>query len=275
MEEKERAIRTMKSDADELTQREQSFIDLVAEEAKLREADRPPIRIGTGKKKGGSKLPLISALVVALALAAGGIYFFILGTPQQNQKPSVPAGPIIPRPIVNAQEAYAITIEEGDRTGLLEELGEGLTRAKGDTSFWYLPILVRGKGILAARDFFKTLRISVPSEGFWTGTGSGWNLFAYGEDFVFIFEVAEKNKVHGAMLAWERILPQQLSIILRGVSTVGNFEDKIIKNIDVRVGKLETVAQQAVSWGVVSEKFLVITTSEKALRAAIDRLVIE
>jgi len=282
MPEIERAIRTMKSDADELVKKEQSsFIDLVAEQAKARERggpSGPPIRIGPAHKKSRAKIIFTVVTVILLAAGGGSAYFFLSKEEGVEPKPIVRPGPEIPRPTINAQKTSAITIQEDDRTGLLSEMSGGLLRSRNDTNFWYLPVLVTNSGrdthIATPRELFQTLRISVPSEDFWGGIENTFNLYVYGEDFIFIFPVRQEPKVKGAMLAWERILPQQFATIIRGAgASPRTFEDKIIKNIDVRIAQFSETQGRAVAWAVVSGKFLALATSEAAIRAVIDRLV--
>ena len=200
MEGKERAIRTMKGDADELVKKEQSsFIDLVAEQAKMRERGGPPIRINPLRKKSYAKI--IFVIFAVLIFAGGGIGAYLFIASKKNPDgptPVVRPGPDIPRPIINAQKTSIITIQNDDRTGLLSEMSGGILRSKGDSNFWYLPILITDSGrdthLSSTRELFQTLKISVPSEDFWGGVADSFNLYAYGEDFVFIFPIMEKPK---------------------------------------------------------------------------------
>lgn len=272
-------MRTMKSDAEELTRREQaSFIDLVAEEAKLREKKEPQIRIRAPKK---SRAKIIFAALAIIILAAGGAGMYVFLSKEKNIEQPLPDGGVdIPRPIINAQKMQSIKIPKDDRTGLLSEMASALSQSRGDKNFWYLPIVITDAGrdtyIATPREFFQTLRISVPSDDFWNGIGDVWNLYSYDEDFIFIFAVRDKPTLYGAMLSWERILPQQLAtIIRRAKASPRTFSDKIIKNIDVRIANLAETDGHAVAWAIKGKDFLIIATSESAIRASIDRLVSE
>ncbi len=272
-------IRTMKSDAEELLKHEQSsFIDMIAEEAKLRQKSRAPISVGPKRQTSPAKIIFGILLVVVIGAGGAAGYYFLS---QKNNEPPprpVPQGPDIPRPFINAQKTDVIKIPQGDRTGLLSAFGAELLNSRKDTNFWYLPLVVtesdKPAHIATPTELFQTLRITPASGDFFDGIENRWNLYAYGEDLIFVFTIRDRSRVQGAMLLWERTLPQQLSPLIAGSkATPRMFEDKIIKNNDARIATLPETTIHAVAYSVgVSGTYLVITTSEAALRATIDRL---
>jgi hypothetical protein len=273
-------IRTMKTDADELLQKEKaSFLDLFTKEEqarreKMAKPQVPKLTVGTAANSGQSNVwkgIAIVLIVLILMAVAGSIVYFVLG--RDGQPPPVGGNePTIPTPqsafLRTVQESSVISVRPDDRTGVLT----GFETIPIANAYTYAPIFIESRGFMTTRDFFETLRINPPSQDFYNGVGNRIDLYKFGRDAVFIIEVTDKDKTQGNMLAWESQLHKQIVPTFRGVAIQqAQFSDRLISNVDARVARGE--GDLALGYSIVRGQFLVITTSESLLKVTIERLL--
>lgn len=275
-------IRTMKGDAEQLLRRDQtSFADIYAQQQKsIREGNYQLARPYNAPERSAVPRLLGILLFVMLLLGAGGAgyYFFVLKKQNAGGGGGPVAGPEYPRPIINPQTTSVVQFRKGDRTGLLQEL-ERFGRQNVENTFVYLPVLSAPAGkeytLTSAKEFLQTLEIAPPSEDFYTNLTGEWNAYYYGRDLVFVFGVKNESVARGVMFSWERTLMRQFATLLREKDPgIIEFHDTIIRNTDARFGRYADPSQRIVGHGVARQEVLVIASSEKSLKAAIERLVV-
>jgi hypothetical protein len=275
-------IRTMKSDAEQLLQRDQtSFADIYAQQQKsIREGNYQLARPYSAPRKNMASRALGIFLFLILLMGAGstGYYFLVLNKQTSGGK----GGPTVelqyPRPIINPQATSVIQFRKKDRTGLLQEL-ERFGRQNVENTFAYLPILSAPAGkeytLTSAKEFFETLEISPPSEDFYVNLTGEWNAYYYGRDLVFVFGIKNEGAARGVMFSWERSLMRQFATLLREKDPgIIEFRDTIIRNTDARFGRYLDPSQHIVGYAVARKELLVIASSERSLKATIERLVV-
>ena len=271
-------IRTMKTDSDELLQKEKSsFLDLFTKEGERRAMEGMPLptaRIGmpqeTTQRNPWKMVALFLGGLIVLGALAFGAYFFLPDLLRTNPK-EIPKGPDIPRPLIkSAQKNQTIEVRKNDRTGLLAKIEE----VPRDSTYTYIPILTEGGQIMRVKEFFDTVRIAPPSRDFYNGISDRIDVYKLGNDIVFVFEVRDKEKTQGNLIEWEHTLPQDfLTIFLAREAGAFHFSDRLIRNVDARVALEENPPDtHALSYSV-REDFFILTTSEEALRATIDRVL--
>ena len=102
-----------------------------------------------------------------------------------------------------------------------------------------------------------------------------WNIYTHSGNLVLVFETKDWRATWGSMLAWERILGDDFSQILPQTPDPGmhNFSDAVIKNEDARIGSLSSNNASHLAYAVSLRQFLVITSSEEALRDTLELMV--
>ncbi|MEK7649595.1 MAG: hypothetical protein AAB367_01335 [Patescibacteria group bacterium] len=273
-------IRTMKTDAEQLLQRDQvSFADIYAQQQKSIKAG--DYQIAPRRSAPGIAPRILGVflfIMLLLGAAGGGYYFFVLKNPNAGGGGAPIAGPEYPRPIINSQTTSVIQYRRGDRTGLFQEL-ERFGRQNADNTFVYLPVLSADAGkeyaLTSPKEFLETLEIFPPSGDFYTNLTGEWNTYYYGSDLVFIFGIKNEGAIRGTMFSWETTLMRQFASLLRERDPgIIEFNDTIIRNTDARFGRYGEASQRIVGYGIARKELLVIATSERSLKAAIERLVV-
>jgi len=272
----------MKGDAEQLLRRDQtSFADIYAQQQRTRREGGYELARPYNAPR-PSTAPRVLGIFLFLMLLAGaggaGYYFFVLKKQSGDLGGGSVAGPQYPRPIINPQTTSVIQFRKGDRTGLFQEL-ERFGRQNVENTFVYLPILSAQAGkeyaLTPAKEFLETLEILPPSEDFYGNLTGEWNAYYYGRDLVFVFGVKDESVARGVMFTWERSLLRQFAAILREKDPgIVDFQDLIIRNTDARFARYGGSSQHTVSYGVARKEMLVIATTERSLKAAIERLVV-
>lgn len=270
---REPSIRTMRTDAEEVSrQQKTSFLDLFSKE---QGSGKAPLRynpVPQRSRNWGRIVGVIFFLLLIVGGAAGAYWYFTKKTPDTTVKPAE-----IPRPFINSFETKKITTKMGDRTGMLLELERRLAEGSVIGDYVYLPLYFFDFGVpeffSKPKDFFDILRMTPPAD-FYDNISTRWNLYLYSSNYVLVLETTDRMKTLGSMLRWEETIRDDFRPLIAS-TTPGEhpFNDMIIKNVDVRIARLSDTSDSALSHAIVLGKFLVIATSEKSLRATIDRLV--
>lgn len=272
----------MRGDAEQLLRRDQtSFADIYAQQQKsIREGNYQLARPYNTARVSAAPRILGIFLFVMLLLGAGGAgYYFFVTKKQNNGGGGGPvAGPAYPRPIINPQTTSVIQFRKSDRTGLFQEI-ERFGRQNADNTFVYMPVLSADAGkeyaLTSAKEFLDTLEIVPPSGDFYTNLTGEWNAYYYGRDLVFVFGIKSESAARGVMFSWERTLLRQYTSLLRENDPgIVEFHDVIIRNTDARFGRYLDPSQHIVGYGIARKELLVIATTERSLKAAIERLVV-
>jgi hypothetical protein len=269
--ESEPTIRTMKTDTEELMQKEKStFLEMFSrrEDTRYDKGYQPtPPR---ARRSYGRAIAILVALLVLAGIGAG-VYWYI----KQKPKEAPPITVSIPRSVINPQKTEKIKTKTGDRTGILLAL-KAIAKSS-DSDLWYIPVTVADLGVperlATPKDFFDTLRITPPAAFYDTLTGK-WNLYLQSGSFIFLFEIKDRANALGAILGWEESMPSDLGpIVDRTNIGLRIYQDIIIKNVDARLTKPSNT--DSTMWGhsIVLGKYLVIATSEETLKTTIERIV--
>jgi hypothetical protein len=271
---REPSIRTMKTDAEELSRQEKtSFLDLFSKG----QVSRAPLQYNPVPKRRRNWARIFSIIFVVLAVcgaAFGGAYYYL------NKKPVTPAPNTkveIPRPFINAFETKKISTKAGDRTGILGELESRQKEGSVIGDYVYIPLFFYDFGkpeyVASPKDFFDILRMTPPTDLLGTLTNR-WNLYLYGGSYVLVMETADRMKTWDQMKSWEERIGEDFRPLVTS-TTPGEhpFKDMIIKNVDVRISRLSDTSDSVIAHAIVLGKFAIVATSEKSLRATIDRLV--
>ncbi len=272
----------MRGDAEQLLRRDQiSFADIYAQQQKsIREGNYQLARPHNAPSPSNTGRILSVFLFIMLLMGAGGAgyYFFIIKKQNTGGGGGPVAGPEYPRPIINPQTTSVIKFRRGDRTGLFQEI-ERFGRQNANNTFTYLPVLSADAGkdytLTSPKEFLETLEIFAPSSDFYTNLTSEWNAYYYGSDLVFVFGIKNESTARGVMFSWERTLLRQFTSLLRENDPgIVEFRDVIIRNTDTRFGRYGEGSLRIVGYGIARKELLVIATSERSLKAAIERLVV-
>ncbi len=272
----------MKGDAEQLLQRDQvSFADIYAQQQKaIKAGDYQLARPYRAPQQSAAQRFLGVFLFIMLLMSAGGAgyYFLILKKRNVGDRSPIVTQPEYPRPIINPHTTSVITFRKKDRTGLFQEL-ERFGRQNAENTFMYLPIFSSSAGepnkLTSPQDFFETLEIAPPTGDFYTNLTGEWNAYYYGNDLLFIFTIKKESIARRAMFDWESALMNQFAALLDQLNP-GNieFHDVIIRNTDARLGRYGNASQKIIGYGIARKELLVIATTERSLKAAIERLVV-
>lgn len=269
-------IRTMKGDLEELMTKRNAPLaaDRIAE--KLDQGAPSPYAHTESTR---SKLKIILAVIFIVLPILGGVGYVYI----QKTFPSVmPSQTLtVPRPFVTTEKTEEMRIAEGARGALLDTLRE--KRAKSIASLVYLPYIIISKDaegreltrIATPKEFFDTLRISPPVD-FFTAITEKWNIYGYRGHLVFVFEIRNMRSMWGTLLTeWEKRLQKDFVQFFPATPDEGAhaFEDTIIKNDDARVVHLSATSDLVVGYTTVLGTYLIMSTSENALRDIHDTFV--
>ena len=178
-----------------------------------------------------------------------------------------------------------VYLTDGDFTELASKITEKFQNQYSYNSFTYLPLFKNGTA-LDAENFFKTLDIFPPAD-FLKSLDKNFLLAVYTDNnrfnnLIFAFKVNFYERAYSAIFEWEDeilkdlipILPEELQakkVVFE--NNAGDFYDKIISNIDARIMETND-GKPLIVYAFFARKFLIITTSEKAFKTAVDRLKI-
>ncbi len=266
------AIRTMKSDIEEMFKTSKSsLIKIVGQE--MTEAR------GTIEKKEAKKYyMLIGGCLAALALLAGGAYLLFSGETPKD----VPAKLITPAPFFATETSRTVGVKIQDRAQFIRLLEDSMREREREGTVKRIIIKVQegqNERFASMTDFFGFWRIAPPK-----------NLLAQIEPplMVFIYygkdgsrlglaaKVRDLDRAFGEMLWWESSLLRDLQPLFFNESPetiLALFEDRTYRNIDWRYLKLSQNLDFGIGHAVFpARNMLILTTSKETMETVISRL---
>lgn len=266
------AIRTMKSDVEELVQKTKpSFLDMVSQE--VRRSTPPASFPRTGRKwifvgAGGGAL--------LIAAAAALILFF-----RQTGEEPQPA-PVVPPPFFITETSRTITVREGDRSLFLRLFEDAAREEELLDTMKRVVIKLRTDSeerILSLAELFSFYRITPPAN-FIPITGAPLMTFFHqssaGLRFGFAVRIRDQERALAEILKWEPSLLLDFRPFLfdeEPEQAIAPFEDRIYRNIDWRFLKLSATGDLGIAYGVFPARdLLIFTISKESFEAVINRL---
>lgn len=269
-------IRTMKTDvAEYLKETKPSLLSILTREMKPDGTAQEP---GYKLKTHPRWLPLLAVLGIVLLLAGGGYGIFVYFKGGENGN----GGSIIapPKPIFATEKTRTILArEDADILRSLQTLGDENERDGLVTKLDMRMLETKEATPLTPEMFLKTIGAKPPSE-FYTNHTSALHTFLYSDRGFSRFGVLLITR-NGArslqqMLSWEPTIQRDLEPMFLGrlpESAVGVFTDKRYRNINYRFLPLSRSEDLGVGYFLFDvKKYVIITTSEKAIEVIINRL---
>ena len=272
-------LRTMKYDAQRyLKDKNISFLDLVSQEKEYAREHPQQFQV---KERASEQIWFRSIVgliaVVFLGIIGYGTYVFLA---TRNSLPSAEGIPA--RSFIHTEEREVITVREGDRTGLLTKLEAARRDRLPSRSIKHVVVradsLSGSSHFASAKNFFQTLDFKTPS-GLEENLNDKFDFLLYfkerGADGGFIFEPKDTNRALAQMLSWESTILLDFRHLYfdNDVTQPGQlFQDKIIKNVDVRSISLPEGLNFV--YGIFAGRFLIISTSEEAMEVILGRLFV-
>ena len=264
--------RTMKTDLDELTHKQDaSLVDLAARANENRYKEGYVSHRNSGPSTYLKFTVIGLALVVIPTTIGGGIYLYLKW---HAPPPETTHELEIPRSFIPTSSVQKIEFKKNDRTGLLE----GLQKLQGNGNLVYTPLVIKNfsepSTLATPKDFFSTLRVDLPNDLLPSLTGR-WNMYVVLGKIVFVFEIKDWSKAWGSMFQWEKTISSDLSSFLKDSQSGNSFDfvDTVIKNEDARIEKIPNETLGRISYATALRQFLIVATSEDALREMIERMV--
>lgn len=267
------SVRTMKSDIDEVTKKDNSsFFGAVAQGAEARHERR---YLRSEEKSYAKLIGILILIFVVLPIIAGGIYYAVSRMSLKNPEEKEIS---VPRALLQSEKTDIIKVKHGDRTGLISEIKSRQQKYASSDQYIYIPVAFTDfttdpKGVLPDV-FLNALRTTAPAD-FTAALTDRWNIYVRSGALIFIFETKDSLQTWGGLLHWEQSLVKDLSpFLLEGSNlTDFTFEDGLIKNNDLRIAHLSDTKDSVISYSIVLGKFVIISTSEVGIHATIEHLV--
>lgn len=270
---KEPGIRTMKTDiAEYLKETKPSLLSILTKEMKRDSTQEPGYKLKTKPRW----LPLLGALAMLILLAGGGYWIVARFGAEGN------GGEIIAPPkLVFASEKTktVLTRDANDLMRNLQILGEELER---DGIITKLDMRTRDQEsavLFTAETFLNSIGAKPPFE-FYANHSKTLHPFLYSDRGIPRFGILlmSRNNARSLqeMLSWEPTIQRDLEPLFLGQlpeSAIGVFTDKQYRNINYRFLPLSRSEDFGIGYFLFDvKKYLVITTSEKAIEVVISRL---
>ncbi|MDO8600569.1 MAG: hypothetical protein Q7R73_03040 [bacterium] len=272
----EAGIRTMKTDvADYLKETKPSLLSILTQEMRPDGLAQEP---GYKLKSKPRWLPLVAALAILLILGGGGYWTFRYFSEGETNG----GGSIItpPKSIFAAEKTKTVLARSNtDLIRNLQALGEDNERDGIVTKLDMRILEAEGAILFIPETFFKAIGAKPPPE-FYTNHTSALHPFLYSDNgatrFGALFLSKDGARSLQQMLAWEPTIQRDLEPFFLGQlpeSAIGVFVDKSYRNINYRFLSLSRSEDLGVGYFLFNvKKYLVITTSEKAMEVIINRL---
>lgn len=266
------AIRTMKSDAEELFKSSRpSLMDMVTQET-----SSPAYPAARAVKHFS---PLYFALgAIALVIMGAGIYFIVL--PPAAPLPQIKLAP--PSPFFAVEASRTVTIDAKNRVGFLQVLEDSYREAERLETFKRIAVKMQDgpeERFLTMADLADLLRMSPPRALLERVSGPAMIFFQATEEgnrFGLAVKTSDPDRIFLDMLSWENSILVDLRNLFfdaQPESSIVPFEDRTYRNIDWRFQKLSTSIDLGIGYTVFPAKnLLVITTSRDSMETAINRL---
>jgi len=265
-----RRLRTFKSDvAEYIKDKNISVVDIASARAKK---ESPEKFFGKKKKKENSNNNIIGIFlvffVISAIVAVGFAGFLFVKKQKEVTTPVI----VLERPIISPDDEEEISIEQ------VKEIQDFYIEKN---KLLYFPIVksVQGvKKLVGSIEFFKDSGIKT-SLGFFNVLENKFMLakFRTAEDIespMLILKINSYESAFAGMLKWEKRIAYDLGGLfnIKNLDSVdGIFTDKEIKNRDTRV-LVNNEDRIILIYSFVGKKYLVITTSEDAIKEIFKRL---
>lgn len=269
---KKPAIRTMKSDAEELFKSSRpSLVDLVTQG--MSSPAYPAARITKRFS------PLYLALgAIALVIIGAGMYFIAL--PPAASLPQTKLAP--PAPFFAVETSRTVTIDAKNRVSFLRVLEDSYQEAERLETFKRVAVRIQDgpeDRFLTMADVVDFLRMD-PPRGLLDRVNGPVMIFFHvteeGNRLGLAVKTGDPDRTFLDMLSWENAIPVDLRVLFfdaQPESSIAPFEDRTYRNIDWRFQKLSTSIDLGIGYTVFPAKnLLVITTSRGTMETAINRL---
>jgi len=268
-------IRTMRSDVSEyLKETKPSLIQLITNEEPLAVAER---ELEPKKPRNLSFLWWGIGTLLLLIVAGYGAYLLTRTAPIQEAQLKVP------QPLLSVERSSAVSVISGDTETPYEKSIErgDIADAEGDMT---RIVAVIGSGTLDQRvltpiEFLRASGVVLPAH---TADllGTNYMPFIYKTRFGnrqgIILEVKDRDRVFQALLSNENGMQENWATIFPGRNPPTHiipFEDRTYRNISYRILSLAPEQDSVLVYGFFPAKnYLIVATSEEALRLIVNRL---
>lgn len=276
------AIRTMKSDAEELLKSgKQSLVQIIARSPEpLPLTLRSPKRIGRGAILTFAAVILLAGVGAALIFSGGRTAPGDVAT--QEQTPG--AGQrLVPPPAYFATEtSRTITVKKQDRAEFLRLMQDAWREQEREGTIKRLAIRVQDgpqERFITPEDFFGLWRITPPA-ALTRRLDPNLMVFIYhgesGNRLGLAVRTREPERTFADMLSWESSTLATLTPLFfdeRPELIVAPFEDRTWRNIDWRYLKLSAEKDLGIGYAVFpAGNVFLLTTGKEAMETAINRL---
>ena len=274
------AIRTMKTDIDALFRTRKPTISQMIGKA---EESVSLSRFEESRRRRVFFLILTGASILALA-AGVFVFFFAPSLNPFSPKESVPAASpsASPPTFFSVDATRQIAGDTANRPSLLRAVETAVLEKQQDKSITALNILLRdgpNERVAALDDFFGIYRIEAPLELLNWLEGLPMIFILHtdaGSRLGIAIKAKDADRALSTMLVWELTLPLEFNPLFfnePAETTARAFEDRSYRNIDIRFLPLSKEKDIGIGYALFpAGNIVVITTSEGALHAAIDRL---
>ena len=275
------AIRTMKSDAEELLKSgKQSLAQIIARAPEqLPRTLRVPKRIGRGTVLAFSALILLAG-VGAILISSGFTPSGGIASPQQAP---VAGQRVAPPPAYFATEtSRTITVKKQDRAEFLRLMRDAWREREREGTVKRLSIKVQDgpqERFATPEDFFELWRLAPPSA---LASRLDPNLMVFihygaaGTRLGLAVRSREPERTFADALGWESSLLASITPLFfdeRPEDIAAPFEDRAWRNIDWRYLKLSTEKDLGIGYAVFpAGNVFLLTTGKEAMETAINRL---
>ncbi|MES3031439.1 MAG: hypothetical protein V4697_03445 [Patescibacteria group bacterium] len=289
----QKPIRTYESDvADAMARKKTSVVTMAIAEAEKKTGNES---ISNKQPSyAGRKILIVLVSLIFIAVGLGGAYYLYLQSPLAPTS-IAPVTMQIPS-LVTPDSQKLLPLTNLSREQILGAVQSAYEQSEGEVGkiYEFIPTQNSGSSTLrmTAGEFIDSIYLNMPDTVKRSLT-EAWMLGIYGSEAqkvpFIIFKTDFFQNAYAGMLGWEGAMPEQMADVLgyrqraetnrdSGTSTIasyfaikGRFEDRIIRNRDVREFRDDT-GDLLFLYAFLDESTLVIATSESVLGALIDRI---
>jgi hypothetical protein len=277
-EKKKTAIRTMKSDAEDLFKTTKpSLLQMLNREATA-ETAVPNRKIGN-KKKSRLGYYYIGGVLIGVLLVGSGAFLLLKSSDREQIKPAL----ISPPPFFSTESSRTISVKNRDRTVFLRLMEDAMRERERTGTIKRLNIKLEDRGkerFASLADFLDFYRIEPPPD-FLNRIGDPFMPFIYqsgeGPRFGFAVRMRDRERTLRNLLTWEPFLLRDFGPLFFRESpdvVIAPFEDRTSHNIDWRYLKLSQDKDLGIGHSIFQNGgILVMTTSKESMETVIKRLL--
>lgn len=271
------AVRTYKTDLADYTKKKgASYLDIISQAARLKK-DHGALHQEERFNFSLKTVLLIGGIAVAVLGLGAGAYVYLNAGQKQTERPAERT----PQPLIRADVEKIIIYQNSDL--LKSAIQKRLKIPQLSAYFSYFPIKEEISGrikFLNGSEFFQAAKINIPSE-------INDNLIApftlgvidtLGQNEILILSrLKDFERTFAALLLWEKKMLKDLTPLLpadKNLTAEENiFKDRIIENNDART--LYNLEKKPIlAYTIFNKNILVIASSETALEAALEKLIV-